>query len=398
MISAVARTSMRTRAVGRVLRSDGHHNTSPNGMHLPFDTQKKGFKYIYWGSCAFFSALPVIGEGKKTDRANATKGQRTAAATEGDSGAKATEVPVDEADEAVIQQGSLLTAEAIDTPDTSDEKPMKGGKVTSRGYLGWVLTQSKPYKTMKPGRTNFINGSNRPFPLNPAFRPRMPLPDAKKEEIYKDYLSDPVKNTPRILGAKYHISIKRVEAIIKLKAIEHHMVNAGEIVAQKSLTAGMESILGISKDSATVTEKLLSEVHRVGAPRFHAVPEEEEFTAVDAAEVLGRKPYQLIVDRLTASKPFVVDYEGLDPKFAPRPVVKLSKSETAKLESLGPAEEQVLDKDETLASRRWKFVFTDIGKSDSMADRKVLIRDKDGTLKLAGREYKLKRYGQVWKH
>ncbi|KAJ2002376.1 hypothetical protein GGI06_005739, partial [Coemansia sp. S85] len=79
----------------------------------------------------------ILGEGKKTDRANATKGQRTAAATEGDSGAKATEVPVDEADEAVIQQGSLLTAEAIDTPDTSDEKPMKGGKVTSRGYLGW---------------------------------------------------------------------------------------------------------------------------------------------------------------------------------------------------------------------------------------------------------------------
>ncbi|KAJ1956825.1 hypothetical protein EC988_001147 [Linderina pennispora] len=58
MISAVARTSMRSRAVARVARSDHFH--SPNGMHLPFDTQKGGFKFLYWGSCAFFSSLPCI--------------------------------------------------------------------------------------------------------------------------------------------------------------------------------------------------------------------------------------------------------------------------------------------------------------------------------------------------
>ncbi|KAJ2085206.1 hypothetical protein GGI09_006949 [Coemansia sp. S100] len=354
--------------------------------------------------CLFTSPLsrgihltPAVGEANKTGRTNTTKGKRVAA-TKADSSATPTETPVDESDDSAIQQGGLITAEAVDTPDTSDEKPVKGQKVTSRGYVGWVLTQSKPYKMMKPGRTNYINGLNRPFPLNPAFRPRLPLADAKKEDIYKDYLSDPVKNTPRILGAKYFISIKRVEAIIKLKAIEHHMVNAGEIVVQRSLTAGMESILGMSKDSVSVTEKLVSEMPRVSTPRFHAVPEEQEFTATDAAEVLGRKPYQHILDRLAASKPFVVDYEGLDPKFAPRPMAKPSKSEAARLESLGPAEEQVLGKDEVLASRRWKFVFTDIGKKASMADRQVLIRDNDGTLKRAGRDYKLKRYGQVWKH
>ncbi|ORX71528.1 hypothetical protein DL89DRAFT_292007 [Linderina pennispora] len=51
MISAVARTSMRSRAVARVARSDHFH--SPNGM-------KGGFKFLYWGSCAFFSSLPCI--------------------------------------------------------------------------------------------------------------------------------------------------------------------------------------------------------------------------------------------------------------------------------------------------------------------------------------------------
>ncbi|KAJ2328903.1 hypothetical protein GGI00_004072 [Coemansia sp. RSA 2681] len=342
-------------------------------------------------------STPAVGEANKTGRANAGRGKRVAAA-EGDSTAKVAETSVDENDDSAIQQGSLLTAEAINTADASEDGPPKNQKVTSRGYVGWVLTQSKPYKTMKPGRTNYINGLNRPFPLNPAFRPRMPLSDAKKEDIYKDYLSDPVKNTPRILGSKYFISIKRVEAILKLKAIEHHMVHSGQIVAQKNLTAGMESILGMSKDSVGVMEKLVAEVPRVSTPRFHAVPEEKEFTAADAAEVLGRKPYQHILDRLAASKPYVVDYDGLDPQFAPRPTVKPSKSEAARLESLGPAEEQVLGKEEALASRRWKFVFTDIGKQATMADRQVLIRDNDGTLKRAGRDYKLKRYGQVWKH
>ncbi|KAJ2824063.1 hypothetical protein FBU31_004090, partial [Coemansia sp. 'formosensis'] len=127
--------------------------------------------------CLFTSPLsrgihltPAVGEVNTTGRAKATKGKRVAA-TEGDSGAKVAETPAEESDDAVIQQGSLLTAEAINTPDTSDEGPVKGQKVTSRGYVGWVLTQSKPYKTMKPGRTNYINGLNRPFPLNPAFRP-----------------------------------------------------------------------------------------------------------------------------------------------------------------------------------------------------------------------------------
>ncbi|KAJ2454810.1 hypothetical protein EV183_001229 [Coemansia sp. RSA 2336] len=61
MLSAVARTSMRARVNAQLLRGGGHHHIpSPNGMNLPFDTQKKGFKYIYWGSCFFFSSLPFV--------------------------------------------------------------------------------------------------------------------------------------------------------------------------------------------------------------------------------------------------------------------------------------------------------------------------------------------------
>ncbi|KAI8325417.1 hypothetical protein GQ54DRAFT_295456 [Martensiomyces pterosporus] len=263
------------------------------------------------------------------------------------------------------------------------------------GYKRWLRLQGGAFKSVQPGKTNYVGGRDIPFPLNPAFRPRAPVSDATREAIYKDYLADPLSNTPRVLGEKYGISIRRVEAILKLKAIEHHMVEYEQGVSQKKLTAGMESMLGVASTRA-VKERLVQEVTRVSGPRFHAVPEGTPFTAADAAEILGRKPYQQIMDRMTASKPYIIDYEGLDPRFAPRPEKKLSKSEVARQESLGAAEEQVVAKDETLGSRRWKFVFTDIGKGLEMKDRDVLIRDQDGTLKKAGREYKLKRYGQIW--
>ncbi|KAJ2158133.1 hypothetical protein GGF46_004005 [Coemansia sp. RSA 552] len=60
MLSAVARTSMRSRAAARLMRGDHHHPPSPSGFNLPFDPKAKSFKYIYWGSCGFFASLPVI--------------------------------------------------------------------------------------------------------------------------------------------------------------------------------------------------------------------------------------------------------------------------------------------------------------------------------------------------
>ncbi|KAJ1725200.1 hypothetical protein LPJ53_000623 [Coemansia erecta] len=311
---------------------------------------------------------------------------------------KASPLAETEDEEALADEPQILRAEPVQAMANTDEQPKKDKAERSLGYKGWMITEGGAYKTVRPGRTNYVGGGMRPFPLNPFFRPRPPVPDKVKEAIYADYLKAPERNTPRLLGEKYAISIKRVEAILKLKAIEHHMVEYGKLDAQKNLTAGMESMLGISPSNKSLTEGLVSQSTRVSGPRFHAVPEGQSFTAVDAAEVLGRKPYQQIMDRMAASKPFVIDYEGLDERFAPRPKTRLSKSEVARLESLGHAEDKVIDKDTALGSRRWKFVFTDISKAKEMKDRMVLIREPDGTLKKAGRDYKLKRYGQIWYH
>ncbi|KAJ1897872.1 hypothetical protein LPJ66_003103 [Kickxella alabastrina] len=323
--------------------------------------------------------------------------EKTNAPTKGKKAEPTAAIEEDE-DLNLANEPQILRAEPIQAMLNTDDEPKRVKPERSLGYKGWLITEGGAFKNTRSGRTNYIGGINKPFPLNPYFRPRAPIPDAKKEALYAEYLQAPEKNTPRVLGEKYSISLKRVEAILKLKAIEHHMVEYGEIVAQKKFTAGMESMLGVSPAARTLTENLVSQVTRVSSPRFHAVPEGQSFTAADAAEVLGRKPYQQIMDRMAASKPYVIDYEGLDVRFAPRPQKSLSKSEAAKLESLGHAEEQIVDKDETLGSRRWKFVFTDISKTQDMKDREVLIRETDGTLKKAGREYKLKRYGQLWQH
>ncbi|KAJ2375414.1 hypothetical protein IW150_002562 [Coemansia sp. RSA 2607] len=315
-----------------------------------------------------------------------------------DEDSKSSSLAEAEDEEALAEEPQILRAEPVEAMANTDEQSKKEKAERSLGYKGWMITEGGAYKNVRPGRTNYIGGGMRPFPLNPFFRPRPPVSDRVKEAIYADYLKAPERNTPRLLGEKYAISIKRVEAILKLKAIEHHMVEYGKLNPQTKLTAGMESMLGVSSSNKSLTEGLVSQSPRVSGPRFHAVPEGQSFTAVDAAEVLGRKPYQQIMDRMAASKPFVIDYEGLDEKFAPRPKIRLSKSEIARLESLGHAEDKVIDKDETLGSRRWKFVFTDISKAKDMKDRMVLIREPDGTLKKAGRDYKLKRYGQIWYH
>ncbi|KAJ2386726.1 hypothetical protein GGI23_006429 [Coemansia sp. RSA 2559] len=305
-----------------------------------------------------------------------------------------------DSDEPDMPEQSILRAEPISAlPPSSGEPESKEPTEELLGYNGWLSQQGNKYKDMIAGRTNYVGGrASFPFPLNPWFRVRTPLSDKLKEEIYREYLANPDRVTPRTLGDKYKLSIKRIEAILKLKAIEHHMVKHEGFVAQKKLTAGMESMMGVTGDENKQREWLFPDTPRVSSPRFHAVPEGEPFTSSTAAEVLGRKPYQHIVDRLSASKPFIINYAGLDPEFAPVVRKKISKAAAMRLEELGPVEDEILDKDSQVSSPRWKFVFIDITKHKDMKDRAVYVREQDGTLKKAGREFKLKSYGKIWQH
>lgn len=59
-----------------------------------------------------------------------------------------------------------------------------------------------------------------PFPLNPTFRPPPPISDQLRTTIYNAYMSDPAVYTVRKLSELYNISIRRVDAILRLKGLE----------------------------------------------------------------------------------------------------------------------------------------------------------------------------------
>ncbi len=57
--------------------------------------------------------------------------------------------------------------------------------------------------------------------MNPSFKPPPPLSDVVRQKIYIEFMGDPNKNSVRVLSQRYHLSLKRVDAILRLKGLEH---------------------------------------------------------------------------------------------------------------------------------------------------------------------------------
>ncbi|KDQ09456.1 hypothetical protein BOTBODRAFT_117142, partial [Botryobasidium botryosum FD-172 SS1] len=56
--------------------------------------------------------------------------------------------------------------------------------------------------------------------LNPSFRPPPPLPSSVRKAIYNARLVSPELDSVRALSQRYWISLKRVEAVLRLKQLE----------------------------------------------------------------------------------------------------------------------------------------------------------------------------------
>jgi len=109
-------------------------------------------------------------------------------------------------------------------------------------YREWLSTIGAQFKEPKLHATNWLGGKW-PFPLNPTFKPPPPLSDALRNSIFGAWLRDPNVNNPRRLAAQYGISIKRVEAIIRLKS---HQKSLGKNVElQTGFLRAWESATGV---------------------------------------------------------------------------------------------------------------------------------------------------------
>lgn len=56
--------------------------------------------------------------------------------------------------------------------------------------------------------------------MNPSYKPPPPISDAQKEVMFQLYLSHRLENGPRRLAKRFNMSLKRVNAIIRLKLVE----------------------------------------------------------------------------------------------------------------------------------------------------------------------------------
>ncbi|KAF5352390.1 hypothetical protein D9756_005802 [Leucocoprinus leucothites] len=107
--------------------------------------------------------------------------------------------------------------------ESSQDPPVEGVKEErprerEPSYNEFLNTVGAQYKFAKPN--NWLGGEV-PFPMNPSFKPPPPLPDALRQQIYNEYMQDPVQNSVRILSQRYHLSLKRIDAILRLKGLEH---------------------------------------------------------------------------------------------------------------------------------------------------------------------------------
>lgn len=83
----------------------------------------------------------------------------------------------------------------------------------------WIQSGAMALKYPKPGMgPNWIGET--PFPLNPSFNPPPPIRQSTKTEIWKLHAENPGTWTIRALSAHYSIGIPRMEAILRLKALE----------------------------------------------------------------------------------------------------------------------------------------------------------------------------------
>ena len=169
----------------------------------------------------------------------------------------------------------------------------------------WISSQATSHGT-------FVNGLAYPFPLNPTYKPIPPISNKTRSDIYEFYLKDKSHWTPRRLATSFGISIIRVQAILRLKALEQKMKSDGKPI-QKQLTKGMESLLKavtVHQDNPNPKEPLRYEYGSAYHPLFTFPDESESFTPEDAATILQKKPHANVEINLNtaADKAFTTDY------------------------------------------------------------------------------------------
>ncbi|TFY83511.1 hypothetical protein EWM64_g495 [Hericium alpestre] len=133
-----------------------------------------------------------------------------------------------------------------DDDDEDSDDSQRSARPEDPSWSQWKNTVGKQFEEAHRPR-NWLSKEG-PFPLNKSFQPPTPVSDAMRTSIYKQFMASPDANSIRNLSARYHMSIKRIEAILRLKGLEEHWIKGKHI--QTGFREGMERILGVKIEAA----------------------------------------------------------------------------------------------------------------------------------------------------
>lgn len=135
-------------------------------------------------------------------------------------------------------------AESSQAGEQVQEQPTSSA-FTDPSYETWLQGPGRQFKDPHRPR-NWLGGqvveylsssivfspdtSLQPFPLNPTFKPPTPVSDELRTLIYTQYMANPAGNGVRALASRYGLSMKRVDAILRLKGLEAHWQKVRVIV------------------------------------------------------------------------------------------------------------------------------------------------------------------------
>ncbi|KAK0208677.1 eukaryotic mitochondrial regulator protein-domain-containing protein [Desarmillaria ectypa] len=163
-----------------------------------------------------------------------------------------------EAEEEGIQSEDVLAGQSEEAAETVTEEVDEFEGEPDEKQSG----QPKSYATFMEkigGRFKIANepkwlGGDIPFPMNRSFKPPPPLSDSHRSIIYEEYMRDPEKNNVRELAQRHHLSLGRIDAILRLKGMEHAWVKEGKTL-QTGFLIGMEKLVSVRDSRRRITTR-----------------------------------------------------------------------------------------------------------------------------------------------
>ncbi|KAL4943417.1 hypothetical protein BDV06DRAFT_189967 [Aspergillus oleicola] len=174
--------------------------------------------------------------------------------------------------------------------------------------FAWLKSEGAAYKHHTPGQPNYLTTaiqrkfnpqaapSNRPFPLNPAFRSESVLSEELRNEIHKRVMVD--KKSVRAVSSEMGVDMKRVAAVCRLVELEKRMRDQGKPLALPYARTVHEMLrtTPLYGNAAEQRENAHESINDLPAHRltdaqiFYPVSESRQFTRVDAGRVFSAAP------------------------------------------------------------------------------------------------------------